>query len=182
MTEGLQTRSRVVLVEPAPGGASCPSDVIETRICAGGYCPTYSWHASFWSSDSRYVWCQRSDGLIVHGQFKAAQALLYVNRLLTKAGNLYSAWLLHELRWRTWQYFEHVRCSKHHICNYNNLIVVIVIIITIITVVIIIVIIITIIYIIVIIIIVIITIVIIKIIIIIIIISVIVFTALPLNV
>lgn len=79
LAEGRQTRSRVILAKPQEGGALCPSDVIETRPCVGGYCPTYSWHTSYWSSDSRYVWCQRSDGLIVHGKHRQICLLTYLS-------------------------------------------------------------------------------------------------------
>lgn len=73
---GTQTRSRVILVAAAdsPDVIPCPDDVIETRRCvADGYCPTYSWHASYWlarggGGNTRHVTCQRSDGLAVYGK------------------------------------------------------------------------------------------------------------------
>jgi len=63
-TEGVQTRSRVILVH----GADCPEQMIDSRRCsASSDCPRYSWNTSEWIGNRRDVWCQDSHGNTVYG-------------------------------------------------------------------------------------------------------------------
>ena len=67
---GVQTRSRGILTDPLPNRQPCPDSLWQTRPCRGGYCPTYSWHTYYWFGARRAVWCQRSDGMAVIGEWR----------------------------------------------------------------------------------------------------------------
>ncbi|XP_029444834.1 thrombospondin type-1 domain-containing protein 7A isoform X2 [Rhinatrema bivittatum] len=65
--EGIQVRSRAVIIQELENQHLCPEQTLESRSCNDGQCFEYKWMASHWKGSSRSVWCQRSDGLNVTG-------------------------------------------------------------------------------------------------------------------
>jgi len=64
LTDGVQSRSRVILVH----AADCPDELIQNRHCPSTVdCPRYSWNTSAWVGNRRDVWCQDNDGHVVYG-------------------------------------------------------------------------------------------------------------------
>ena len=69
LTEGVQTRSRVILLH----GAECSDKLIQNRQCSStSDCPLYHWNTSAWIGNRRDVWCHDSDGHVVYGIYTNA--------------------------------------------------------------------------------------------------------------